>query len=1166
MNFVQDMFAEYKALRDARGVGQTTDYASSELDRYLASKGSVAPKPAATSPAPAVLSKAQFDTQEGADVPAAASTSPDASSVDGPSVAEQYLARYPQAALGMRVMKAAPAVAGDIGMGAIQAPRAIIGGAIDSANSVIGLVDDIAMGLNDLMPLGGIDGSTSAELKAQRANGDTLIQKGIPNFDRPDSVTGNLIRSATGFLLPFSKIKKGVEAAGISGRFVGNTLAAALTSFVTADQNEGHLSDFWKEAGLPQNVLTDFLASDPTDTSWDKRFKDSVEGLGLGVVGDLLVKGAKLLQIGKSAAPAGPNLAQIAAQEVKPAYTIDQLFLPTPAKGKTAGDAMVIASKSDQALLATGDATPNFLVDAGKIGGDKIKINFARIDTPDDIKATIGRMADAFSSNIDEARRGATMSFDQMKGLADDLGYSVDDLLSRTRGQPMNAETALAARRLMSASATNLTALAERAASATATDADLFNFRRAMGMHAAIQNEVIAARTETARALASWRIGAEAGEVAQADIKAALDSFGGSETASEIAKRIVNLKAMGAATPGNISKIAQAGFGARVSNAVTEAYIASLLSGPKTHIVNFTSGFTVSAASIIERAAASKVPGSAVASGEALAMLGASVSGFRKALSLGWQGLKSGEGGLALGSKMEARDRAISAAAFNAQNTTRGAVIDFVGSAFSIPGRFLVGADEFWKSINMDMEVSALAVRQATTEGLSGPAFVERVTALSKAPTREMLDEAREAALKATFQEDTGKWGKALMSLRTQSGFLGRVILPFVKTPTNLFRYTMERTPMAPLVAQWRNDIAAGGVRATKAATRAALGTTVTMSSIDLAMNGYLTGAGPSDPAEKAALLRQGWKPYSLKIGDKYYEYNRLDPLGMTLGMSATFGEWLNQAPPDDEELAARTSDPMAAFAVAVSQSVLNKTYMQGLAGISEAMANPDRYAESEITQMLSGFMPFGALSGTVERMVDPEVRLAPGIWETVQSKIAGLSEGLPLRRDLWGDPIKADSGLGAVYDNLSPVGVSKAKESPIDQEFGKLGYFPAQIPFGVISFNGVPVDMKEYPEVYSELVRLAGNGQPDMMTGKGARDRLNDLVTGKDPLSAVYDMRTGGPEGGKAQMIRGILNSYREDAQKAILDDPKFAGFRMFWEDQRRIKSERTQKMDLAQ
>lgn len=1153
MNVAQDLFIDYKALREARGAGQTADYAGAELDRYLAQKDPTGPTK------PAVEGKGQPAT------PAAPSP------IQPNNARNAVAAAFPLVGLGMDAAEAAPAIAADVGMTAIEAPGAIAGGVIDGVNSAIGLVDDIsmglvddiAMGLNDLMPLGGVDGSTTEEMEATRAREGAPR---LPNFDRPDSVGGSLIRSATGFLLPFSKIKRGVEGIYTGGEAVTNTVAAALTAFATSDQNTVRLADFWKEAGLPENELTEYLATDPNDSAWDKRFKDTVEGLGLGVVGDLVIKGAKALQIGKAAVPGGPKLAEIAAQEAKPVYTVDQLFLPTPAKGKTAGDAMVIQARTDKALLQSADAQPQFLVDAGKVGGDKVFINFARIDTPDDIKATIGRMADKLSEGIDEARRGKVMTFDQMKGLADDLGYSPDDLLSRTRGQPMNAETALAARRMLSASATNLTRLAEKAASANATDADLFNFRRAMGMHTAIQNEVIAARTETARALASWRIGAEAGEVAQADIKAALESFGGSTTASEIAQRIVNLKSMGAATPGNISKIAEAGFGARLSNAVTEAYIASLLSGPKTHIVNFTSGFTTTAATIAERAAAAKVPGSSVAAGEALAMLGASVSGFRKALSLGWQGLKTGEGGVAMGSKMESRDRAISAAAFNAQNTPRGAVIDFIGAAFSIPGRLMVGADEFWKSINMDMEVSALAVRQATAEGLTGPSFSERVTALSKAPTREMLDEARASALQATFQEETGKWGKALMGLRTQSGFLGRVILPFVKTPTNIFRYTMERTPMAPLVAQWRNDIAAGGVRATKAQTRAALGTTVTMSSIDLAMNGYLTGAGPSDPAEKAALIRQGWKPYSLKIGDTYYEYSRLDPLGMTLGMAATFGEWMNQVPPDDEELAARTSDPMAALAVAVSQSVLNKTYMQGLAGIAEAMANPDRYAESEITQMLSGFMPFGALSGTVERIIDPETRLAPGIWETVQSKIAGLSEGLPLRRNLWGEPIKPESGMGPLYDNLSPVGVSKAKESPIDAEFGKLGYFPAQIPFSVISFSGVPVDMKKYPEVYSELVRLAGNGMPDMLTGKGARDRLNDLVTGKDPMSPIYDMRTGGPEGGKAQMIRGILNGYREQAQKAILDDPKFAGFRMFWEDQKRINKERTQSMEMAQ
>jgi len=329
---------------------------------------------------------------------------------------------------------------------------------------------------------------------------------------------------------------------------------------------------------------------------------------------------------------------------------------------------------------------------------------------------------------------------------------------------------------------------------------------------------------------------------------------------------------------------------------------------------------------------------------------------------------------------------------------------------------------------------------------------------------------------------------------------------------------------------------------------------------------GYITGAGPSDPEERAALMRQGWKPYSIKIGDAYYGYDRLDPLGMTLGAAASFGEWMAMAPPDSEELAARARDPFAALAVAASQSVLNKTYMEGLSGIVDALSNPDRYGEKEVKDILAGFMPFGSLSGTVERIVDPETRLTPGVWEAVQAKIAGLSEGLPMRRNLWGEPNKPDSGLGPVYDNLSPVGVSRVKESPIDKELVRLRTFPAEIPFGVVSFSGVPVDMKKFPDVYSEYVRLSGNGAPDMLSGKGAKDTLNAIIEGTDPRSEIYRMKTDGPEGGKAQMIKSIILASRQRAQQAILSDPKFAEFRMFWEDQKRVKSDRTRSMEMAQ
>ena len=35
-----------------------------------------------------------------------------------------------------------------------------------------------------------------------------------------------------------------------------------------------------------------------------------------------------------------------------------------------------------------------------------------------------------------------------------------------------------------------------------------------------------------------------------------------------------------------------------------------------------------------------------------------------------------------------------------------------------------------------------------------------------------------------------------------------------------------------------------------------------------LAAAGYITGAGPSDPALKQYKYNTGWQPYSIKVGD----------------------------------------------------------------------------------------------------------------------------------------------------------------------------------------------------------------------------------------------------------------------------------------------------------
>ena len=78
-------------------------------------------------------------------------------------------------------------------------------------------------------------------------------------------------------------------------------------------------------------------------------------------------------------------------------------------------------------------------------------------------------------------------------------------LLNRRQGEALNAEQSVAARSLWEASAGKLLETAELASRVPSPE-NLFAFRKMLATHYTVQKEVIAARTETARALQSWRI------------------------------------------------------------------------------------------------------------------------------------------------------------------------------------------------------------------------------------------------------------------------------------------------------------------------------------------------------------------------------------------------------------------------------------------------------------------------------------------------------------------------------------------------------------------------------------------------------------------------------------------------------------------------------------
>jgi hypothetical protein len=157
-------------------------------------------------------------------------------------------------------------------------------------------------------------------------------------------------------------------------------------------------------------------------------------------------------------------------------------------------------------------------------------------------------------------------------------------------------------------------------------------------------------------------------------------------------------------------------------------------------------------------------------------------------------------------------------------------------------------------------------LRQASEEVHGGKVAHDklkaRIVELVENPPEDLRLAATDAALYQTFTNKTGAFADSLrkMADADPSGF-SRVLLPFIRTPSNIMKFTFERTPLAPLMSQVRADMAAGGARKDLALARMSTGSAMMLAAADLTMAGAITGKGPGNPSRRSAMQRQGWQP-----------------------------------------------------------------------------------------------------------------------------------------------------------------------------------------------------------------------------------------------------------------------------------------------------------------
>jgi hypothetical protein len=981
--------------------------------------------------------------------------------------------------------------------------------------------------------------------------------------DKPQTGTGAVTKSISEFLTGFVPALKGLRAVGMAGKVAAPLTASAISDFAVKEPHEKRLSNLWQEAGLPENVLTEYLAADPKDGAIEGRFKSAAESVFTGGALEGIVLGARALRAARSVG--GAEKANLAALKERYGEIDDAMFTKTigdPSKPmletKVKQPAAAIG-KAKKGAQATAGMSPDDLIggrgviDAGEM---QVFVNFGRMAGPDDVKAVIADMAEKFKGSIDEATRGK-VTLAETEKLADDLGMRVTDLLERTKGQAYNAEQITAARKLWAASGEKLLEAARAAAAPNAGPLDQYAFRKMLATHHAIQAEVIGARTEAARALNAWKIPVGGGVEKARAIDQMVQAMGGPGQSVELARRLAILAEHG--DPRSIAKFAEKASTATNMDAIREVWINGLLSSPATHAVNTLSNTAVAFQAIMERGVASQIAQlrgatDSVAPGEAMAMAYGTVTAIKDAFRVAAKSFKSGETGYALNKVDLPYRKAVSSETWDiASETGLGRTIDFLGEAARIPSRFLGAEDEFFKTIGYRAELHALALREATQKGLKGKGLADEMGRLILDTPEHLRIQAADAALYRTFTDAPGAIGQAFMGLREKVPAIS-FVLPFVRTPVNIARYTFERTPFAPLVGQWRDDIAAGGARADLAMAKMATGTSIMAVSLDWADSGLISGKGPSNAGEREAMIRQGWQPYSVKKGDRWYSYNRTDPFGAMLGFSADAAEMIRNGEINEDDVD-EWQEVMAMGIAAVSQVAVNKTYLRGVSDFIEVMSDPKRYGEGYVNNLVASFLPMTSLMGGIERTFDPEVREATTPWEAVQAKLLGLSKNLPPRRNLWGETVMSESGKGKAYDFFSPVQSREVKPSPIDSEIMRLapvagmdnvmGSAPTRIGKRT-SFDGVRINFKEWPQVFDAYVRMAGNELQHPAWKLGAKDYLDAVVSGNHPMSRAYDGTESVKFGDehKLTFIKQTISQYRGLAQQAILNDPQFSDF----------------------
>lgn len=329
----------------------------------------------------------------------------------------------------------------------------------------------------------------------------------------------------------------------------------------------------------------------------------------------------------------------------------------------------------------------------------------------------------------------------------------------------------------------------------------------------------------------------------------------------------------------------------------------------------------------------------------------------------------------------------------------------------SLPFRGLKGITEFYRVLNEHGQIAQDAVHKAIKEGLEpgGDEYNNRVASLLENPTQEMQDRATAQGGRGTFTAPLGDIGQ-LMQQASRNRILGWII-PFAKVPANVEKQFAEYLPgFGMLLKSFSGTLKNGGPEMHMAIARQMMGTAASYGAYELFKRGLITGGHLFDSAGQRNVDKVVTPYYSMKIGDKWYAYDRIPIIGGLLSVAADASDYMENS-----------SDEQAKFAFPVALGLLfahttaSTPFFTGFHDLFNAADEPStlpRVVDSQLGSVVpSIFSQTAAQFDPYARNVKGDT-LTQGLINEFKSRIPGLRETLPPQvSPITGQPLPNSSG-----------------------------------------------------------------------------------------------------------------------------------------------------------